>query len=72
MPSACMQRPGRSCRAGRVTVERLGSDACGRTLAMVTVNRQDAGKFLIGRRACPMLTVIGRRAQAPLPTHLGA
>ncbi|MDE2442118.1 MAG: thermonuclease family protein [Betaproteobacteria bacterium] len=34
---------------GRVTVERMGTDAYGRTLAMVAVNGQDAGEYLISR-----------------------
>jgi micrococcal nuclease len=30
-------------------VERIGTDAYGRTLAYVTVNGQDAGEYLMGR-----------------------
>jgi len=34
---------------GRVTIERQGEDAYGRTLATVRVNGRDAGEYLIAR-----------------------
>jgi len=33
---------------GRVTLERIGTDKYGRTLARVSVNGQDAGAYLVG------------------------
>lgn len=34
---------------GRVTIERLGMDSYGRTLAKISVNGQDAGAFLVNQ-----------------------
>lgn len=35
--------------SGKVTITRLGKDRYGRTLARVSVNRRDAGAYLIGQ-----------------------